>query len=105
MTIPPKRLENISAVCAGNVSGQVMHNRKGWDFGGTGVDAGGRVQLGSATTVTVTVVDSTGKKFINGVTYTSSTDIAPTAAGVVGPMLVTISGSNGSSIIHWGVLK
>lgn len=104
MTLAPKRVMQFYKAFTADASAQQMLNARGY-AGASGIDAGGRVDLGTATTAVVTVVDSIGRVLINGVTYTSDTDISPTAAGIVGPLLATVASSNGTLTVRWNVLK
>jgi hypothetical protein len=78
------------------------------DWKASGIEAGGRVDLGTATTADVLVKDGTGKVLISTVTYTSDTDILPIPTGVTGPITVTVTNiSNAAHTlkVHWWVKR
>lgn len=103
MTTMQKRVVNLSAAFTGNAT-TALTDAKGFS-GGSGIDGGGRIDLGTATTLVLTVTDATGRVLVNGVTYASDTDIAPTAAVLKAPLTAVIASSNGSSTVSWGILK
>lgn len=78
-------------------------------FGSPGIDAGGRIVLGTATTAKVLVVDSTGKVLHSAASaVVADTTIDPTGAGVVGPISVTvteISNAAHTLTVYWSVKK
>lgn len=109
MSADKERVVVLTAAITGNVASQSMLNRKlnSRAFGSAGLDAGGRVDLGTATTADVVVKDTLGK-VIYSATVTSDTDISPTAAGVQGPLKVTVTNISNSAhtlTVYWYVRK
>lgn len=104
MTTMQKRVVNLTKAFTGDAAAQQLNDARGYS-GGSGIDGGGRIDLGSATTLVLTVTDATGRVLVNGVTYTSDTDIAPTAAVLKAPLTATVASSNGTSTVSWGILK
>jgi len=103
--IPKRTVEALTLACAGDVTAKSMTNVKtGRVFGSAGIEAGGRIVLGTATTASVSVVDSNGVVLTSG-TVTSNTTVAPVPRGVQGPLKVTVSASNGSLTVYWSVKK
>lgn len=107
-----RTVDNLKLAITGNVADQKLlgrQNRTDLPYGGTGIDAGGRIALGTATTAKVSVVDATGRVLHSPTNaVTASVDIPPTAAGVVGPLLVTvteISNAAHTLTVYWSVKK
>jgi len=77
-------------------------------YGGSAIEAGGFIKLGTATTVDVAVEDENGKVILAATTYTSDTSIAPVPEGIHAPLKVTttnISNSAHTVTVHWVVKK
>jgi len=80
--------------------------RAGKDFGGPGVEAGGRIVMTTATTAHVLVEDATGK-VLHDATITVDTDIDPIPAGVMCPLTATATSVSaaGTLTVYWSVKK
>lgn len=109
MSIPLRTVESLSAVITGNVTGQQMLNHRGRLFGSPAIEAGGRIDLGTATTAKVAVTDANGRVLHSGAAaITSDTDIASTAGAIKGPISVTvteISNAAHTLTVYWGVKR
>ena len=114
--MPIKDVTTLIAELTGNVSTQVMKLLADSAIttgkvagGGAGIEAGGRIVLGTATTVKVEVLDATGKVLhSNGTAVTANKDIQPVAHGVQLPLTVTtteISNSAHTVTVHWSVKR
>ena len=101
----------LKASITGTVAAQEMklNNNSQFSFGSPGIEAGGRIVLGTATTAKVLVTDQTGKVLHSAASaVTSNTDIDPIPAGVQGPLLVTvteISNSAHTLTVYWTVRR
>lgn len=83
---------------------QLVQAHNGRVFGSAGVEAGGRIVLGTATTGHIVVYDSVGK-VLHDTVVTSNKTIDPIPAGVKGPIFVDQSSSDGDFTIYWSVKK
>ena len=99
---------DLTLAITGNVSAQSLARRKGGGTSyGSGLDAGGRIDLGTATTAVVTITDSLGVVLHSG-TVTTDTTVAPTAQGLQGPILVTVASISNSAhtlTVSWKIKK
>ena len=97
------------ASITGNVTDQAMVRQyRSLHFGGAGIEAGGRIVLGTATSVDVTVKDQNGKVLYTATGITANVTIDPIAAAIQGPLLVTtanISNAAHTLSVYWGVRK
>ena len=105
-----RTVDNIKLDVTGNTAGSAMRDRQGnRNYGGTGIDAGGRIALGTATTAKVAVTDATGRVLHSPTNaVTASVDIPPTAAGLVAPLTVVvteISNAAHTLTVYWSVKK
>ncbi len=104
MSAPQKSVLLAKAAITGNVSNQQMVDYyDGSTFVGAGIEAGGRIDLGTATTAVVTVTDSLGKVLYTG-TVTVDTDVSPTPMGVKAPLFVTVTSISNSAhtlTVYW----
>lgn len=98
--------DTLYADITGNVVGQEMVRRRGErTYRAAGIEAGGRIVLGTATTVDVTVTDANGVVLYDG-TVTSDTTVDPVPRWVDGPISVTtenISNSAHTLSVYWGI--
>lgn len=81
--------------------------KNGKIFGSSGIEAGGRIVLGTATTADVLIVDATGK-ILHNATVTSNKTIDPIPAGVKGPISVAVTNISNSAhtlTVYWWVKK
>lgn len=106
--LPKRTVTSLVAAITGNVAAQEMlqqHNDR--QFGSPGIEAGGRIVLGTATTVDVVVTDANGKVLYND-TVVADVDINPVAHAVQGPLMVTttnISNAAHTLSVYWGIKK
>ena len=109
MAHPRRTTTNLSITMTGNSGPTDMVQRyQSKPYGGSCIEAGGFIELGTATTVDVLVVDVNGKVLNAATTYTSDTTIAPVPEGVHAPLRVTttnISNSAHTVTVHWVVKK
>lgn len=107
--IPRRSVTNVKAAITGNVTDQnVVSEKTSIPYGGPGIDLGGRIVLGTATTVDVTVKDSDGKVLYSATGITTNVSIDGTGNGIKGPLLVTtanISNAAHTLTIYWKVKK
>lgn len=108
MAHPRRTVTNLIAEITGNVTDQAMIKVvDGRGYGGPAIECGGRIVLGTATTVDVLVEDSNGKVLHNA-TVAANKDIDPIPAGVKLPLLITttnISNSTHTLTVYWDVKK
>lgn len=95
--------------CTGNTAITSMTQVNGGAvFRKSGIEAGGRIVLGTATAATVLVKDGTGRVLYNAA-VTASTDIPAGPAGVTGPITVTATSvsnsTTGTFTVYWWVKK
>lgn len=109
--IPPQTVVDLTAAITGNVASQQMVRvYDGAAFGEAGIEAGGRIVLGSGTTtVKVKIVDNTGKVLYSDANaVTANTDIAPIPTGIRGPLYVTTTNINDVTktvTIYWFIKR
>lgn len=108
--IPKPTVIALKAAITGNVTDQAMVQvrNNGRAFGSMGVETGGRIVLGTATTADVTVKDTNGKVLYSATGVVANTTINPIPAGVQGPLLVTIANISNAAhtlTVYWGVKK
>lgn len=80
------------------------HDPNGQSVGGPALDAGGLVNLGTATTAIVTIKDAVGATIYTA-TIAADTVIPPTAVGCYGPLNCTVASSNGTLTVWWYLKK
>lgn len=103
--IPPRTTDSLTLNCPGDLADTPMLSDKtGRTFGSPGIEGGGRIELLTATTASVSVVDANGVVLTSG-TVTQDTTVAPVPRGVKGPLYVTVSSSNGTLKVTWIVKK
>lgn len=109
MSSPQHTVVTYKAAITGNVSNQEMLDyTDGSHLGGAGIEAGGRIDLGTATTADVTIKDQLGKTVYSKVAVVADVDIDPVAAGVVGPLTVTVANISNAAhtlTVYWFVKK
>jgi hypothetical protein len=97
---------NLVAAITGNVTNQEMTATRGdRTFRGGGIEAGGRIVLGTATTVDVVVADGRGRQLYSG-TVVANTNIDPVPVGIAGPIKVTttnISNAAHTLTVYWSI--
>lgn len=103
-------LVNVVASITGDVAAQEMlKQRNGLPARFSGIDAGGRINLGTATTVKVLVEDQDGVVLHSAAAaVTEDTDIDPVPRGVRGPLKVTtteISNAAHTVTVTWGIRR
>ena len=107
--IPKRMSTDLRAAITGNVTDQEMLQvRNSRKFGSPGIEAGGRIVLGTATTADVTVKDANGKVVYSATGITANTDINPVPTGVKGPLKVTVANISNSAhtlTVYWVVRK
>lgn len=107
--IAQETVVQLSAAVTGNVTSQeLVQAKNGRTFGSSGIEGGGRIVLGTATSVDVQVVDATGVVLLATTTITSNTTIDPVPRAVKGPLTVTttnISNAAHTVTIYWSVKK
>lgn len=100
-------VHSLEAQIVGNVSNQEMVASTGdRTFRRSGIEAGGRIVLGTATTVDVTVVDGVGRVLYSSTGVVASVTIDPGPRGVVPPLKVTtanISSASHTLSVYWSV--
>lgn len=110
MPLPKRTMSELVAVITGNVTDQELIQRKNSKtMGGPAIECGGRIVLGTATTVKVLVKDSNGVVLHTAdVAVTENVDIPPIPQGVKCPLLVTtteISNAAHTVSVYWSVKK
>lgn len=109
MTNPRSTVLQLKASITGNVVAQVfLQAKNGKQWGGDGIEAGGRVVLGTATTADVLVTDTQGKVLKATTTFAANGTIDPIPAGVKGPLLVTITNISNAAhtlTVFWNVKR
>lgn len=99
----------LKAAIVGNVAAQEMvRTYRGLHFGGAGLEAGGSIKLGTATTVDVTVKDGNGRVIYAATGIVADTVIDPIAGMVQGPLNVTIvniSNAAHTLTVYWGIKR
>lgn len=114
--MPTQSVTTLVAEITGNVSSQEMKLLEDSAIttgkvagGGAFVEAGGRIVLGTATTVKVEVVDALGKVLhANTLAVTVNQDTDPIPAGVQLPLKVTttaISSGAHTLTVYWSVKR
>ncbi len=107
--IPTRETTDLYAEITGNVVDQeLIQVRNDRAFGSPGIEAGGRVVLGTATTADVTVTDATGKVLLNQASIVANLDIDSQANGIKGPLKVTVANISNAShtlTVYWSVRK
>lgn len=105
---PRPRSFTLKAAITGNVAAQEMKRQyRDLALGGDAIEAGGRIDLGTATTADVVVKDANGTVLHNA-TITSDTDVAAAAKGVRLPLNVTVTNISNSAhtlTVYWSVRK
>jgi len=98
---------SLYASITGNVTDQEMLRSTGdRTFRGGGIEAGGRIVLGTATSADVTVKDSTGRVLYSSTGVVANTTIDPAPRGVVGPLKVTVANISNAAhtlSVYWSV--
>lgn len=110
MAIPKQRVVELRLDITGNVADQPMlQTKNGRTFGSAGIETGGRIILGTATTAKVLIKDANGKVLHdNASAVTASKTIDPVPTGVKGPLVVTvteISNAAHTLAVTYGVQK
>lgn len=104
----PRTLDHMTAEITGNVSAQEMIcDRTDRVARFSGIDGGGRINLGTATTVGVLVEDQNGV-ILHNATITTDTDVDPVPRGVKGPLKVTttsISNAAHTLTVTWSLKR
>lgn len=101
-----RMVHSLQVDITGNVSSEPLLNTRGdRPFRGGGVEAGGRIVLGTATTADVLVTDGVGRELYNG-TVTDDVTIDPASRGVVAPISVTVTNISNAAhtlSVYWSV--
>ena len=111
MAHPIRSVVPLRADITGDVTTQAMlqdDDQQGLPAGGPGLEAGGRVVLGTATQVDVTVLDANGLVLYDVNALGADIDIEPDAHGVMMPLTVTtdnISDAAHTLTVYWFVKK
>lgn len=109
MSSQPSTVLTVSSAFTGNATDQQMkHIGEARVFNGAGIEAGGRVVLGTATSADVTVKDSLGRVIYAATGIVSNTDIEPTPMGIHGPLLVTVANISNAAhtlTVYWSVKR
>lgn len=99
----------VSTAIIGNASLQELkRSDTSRSMHGSASELGGRIILGTATSVDVVVTDANGKVLFTQTGISSSTDIDPDVIGVLGPLYVTttnISNSAHTLTVVWTLKK
>jgi hypothetical protein len=110
MSHPRRTMTDLIASITGDVIDQEMVKVKdGNRYGGPALEAGGRIVLGTATTVKVLVEDQNGVVLHSAAAaVTANVDIEPIPQGVKLPLLVTtteISDAAHTLTVYWSIKK
>lgn len=106
MPHPIRTVTELVAAFSGNDTVELTNAKSGRKFGGPGIEAGGRIQLGTATTAEVAVTDANGRVLHSAAAaVTTDTDIAPVPMGVKAPLTATVTNADGSLEVFWSVKK
>lgn len=109
MSAPQKTVIVVKAAITGNVTAQAMLDyNDGSPAGFAGIEAGGRIVLGTATLADVTVKDALGKTIYSDTAIAASTDIDPIPVGVLGPLNVTVANISNAAhtlTVYWSIKR
>lgn len=109
MARPQRTVIPLSASITGNVADQELIQPNGRGLGGSGIEAGGRIVLGTATTAEVLVKDGMGKVLHSAASpVIANVDIDPISHGIKGPLTVTVTNISNSAhtlTVYWSVKK
>lgn len=81
-----------------------LTQESGRAFGGSGLDAGGKINLNSGTSLVLSITDATGFSLYTG-TLSASATVDATAHGLKGPISVSAGAGDGVVTIWWWIKK
>lgn len=105
--IPKRTVTELSATITGAASNVPLLQPNGREFGSPGVEAGGFIELLTATSATLSIRDSRNRLLYSN-SITASTSVPAAASGVTGPLTVTVSAISNSAHslkVTWWVKK
>lgn len=106
MSKPQRTVVDLIASVTGDGTFAMKKARYLTAWGGTGIEAGGRIVLGTGTTGKFQITDANGKVlYSNAAAVTTNTDIAPIPAGILGPITIVATATDGTFTIYWSVKR
>lgn len=108
MSYHGKTTFELSATITGTTAGTNLTPNTSRTWTGTGIEAGGRIVFGTATSATVAITDARGVALYPSTAIVASTTIAPVPRGVKGPITVVVSAISNSAhtlSVYWTVRK
>lgn len=108
MSKPQNTVVDLELAITGNLSVTSLPRRlRGGTTYGSGLDAGGQIEMGTATSAAVLVTDANGIVLHNA-TITDDTTVEPTAQGISGPLKVTVTSISNAAhtlTVRWKLKK